>query len=597
MKRLCLLLSLCLLIACPPCARAQEATAAPPPVDGTLDAPEATLAPPGGEWEGWTSGGGATVTNIEAPLQFAVMCRDGQNVLLVLRQRGGAWQTEFIARAALRPGDPPGVSPEADGARLSLFYYGEGDALERYVFADDGTGRYIFCAYDARRVDGSYLAVDYATPGTLRYSETSPSGGLAVTTLPDHHFYTDLESFDASAFPVTMAQAVALGAPGAEAVTAALVREDASLGDNARQLPDQPLLDAQNGQIVARVFAGAEAEVLEDPGADWLRVRVGTLEGWILRASLAFGADRLSVTRRPPAGMVVETQDRPMAGFYADLRDPGTLLSEHCTEVGDLMRVLAVLPDGWLHARNMNGDAGYIETLFVTQCADAWASEPRAHLLGYVRNPDPADRLHLRIRPNKEALSLGKYYSGTQVTCLFEEAHTPGWRAVRVGDRCGYMMEEYLAFPGEFDPGWLPPIALTTRECPLRLDITAETELLVLPQGAQVNVLGVLGDGWLHVQANADHLGWGGQTGYLRESELTRVGPAVPAEASVIGDTPGYALHERDAEQLRQLHHGDVLHLAGRSCWGWAYGWVEQGDEKLWVYAPTDCLWISGDHP
>ena len=63
-----------------------------------------------------------------------------------------------------------------------------------------------------------------------------------------------------------------------------------------------------------------------------------------------------------------------------------------------------------------------------------------------VNNPDPADRLHLRYRADKDSRSLGKFYNGTPVEVL-EKGET--WTRVRVQGISGWMMTRYLAFGKE----------------------------------------------------------------------------------------------------------------------------------------------------
>ena len=40
-----------------------------------------------------------------------------------------------------------------------------------------------------------------------------------------------------------------------------------------------------------------------------------------------------------------------------------------------------------------------------------------------VNNPNPADRLHLRVSPERGATSLGKFYNGTPVQVLEEDVY------------------------------------------------------------------------------------------------------------------------------------------------------------------------------
>ena len=70
----------------------------------------------------------------------------------------------------------------------------------------------------------------------------------------------------------------------------------------------------------------------------------------------------------------------------------------------------------------------------------------------FVNNPNPADRLHLRTKPNKNAASLGKFYNRTPVYVLGTEGE---WAHVRIGNETdgleGYMMKKFLAFGSDKD--------------------------------------------------------------------------------------------------------------------------------------------------
>lgn len=65
-----------------------------------------------------------------------------------------------------------------------------------------------------------------------------------------------------------------------------------------------------------------------------------------------------------------------------------------------------------------------------------------------VSNPNPADRLHLRAAPDKDAASYGKYYNRTPV---FVREYGREWCAVTVCGLDGYMMTRFLAFQEEMD--------------------------------------------------------------------------------------------------------------------------------------------------
>lgn len=64
-----------------------------------------------------------------------------------------------------------------------------------------------------------------------------------------------------------------------------------------------------------------------------------------------------------------------------------------------------------------------------------------------VCNPNPKDRLHLRVKPDKNAPSLGKCWNGTPVYVLEKQGD---WTQVRLGSEenglTGWMMTKYLTF-------------------------------------------------------------------------------------------------------------------------------------------------------
>ncbi len=65
------------------------------------------------------------------------------------------------------------------------------------------------------------------------------------------------------------------------------------------------------------------------------------------------------------------------------------------------------------------------------------------------KNPEFEQRLHLRAEPNKESVSLGKFYNGTMCKVLEQK---DGWAKVQIGriddgyHLIGWMLSEFLAF-------------------------------------------------------------------------------------------------------------------------------------------------------
>ena len=66
-----------------------------------------------------------------------------------------------------------------------------------------------------------------------------------------------------------------------------------------------------------------------------------------------------------------------------------------------------------------------------------------------VNNPKPTDRLHLREKPDRKSVSLGKFYNRTPV---YVDEIRGEWAHVTIGrDLSGWMMTKYLAFGADMD--------------------------------------------------------------------------------------------------------------------------------------------------
>ena len=90
-------------------------------------------------------------------------------------------------------------------------------------------------------------------------------------------------------------------------------------------------------------------------------------------------------------------------------------------------------------------------SLLPMTCEEAWAQLDTS-VYAYVRNPNPEDRLHLRVGSDKNASSLGKFYNRTPVQVLRKDKE---WSFVCIGSEerglTGYIMTKYLAFGDEKD--------------------------------------------------------------------------------------------------------------------------------------------------
>lgn len=198
----------------------------------------------------------------------------------------------------------------------------------------------------------------------------------------------------------------------------------------------------------------------------------------------------------------------------------------------------------------------------------------------YVNNPDPTDRLNLRTEPSRDALSIGKYYSGVSVELL--DAPQNGWAHVRIAPYEGYMDMAYLT-PGlgEGEVTFAMPclVVESAQGAVLRSEPTPAAEALYTHvKGSFVyNVLGVLSNGWIHVHHYA------GENGFLPADALTpqlsfdKTETTVPAGYSAYVNNPDptdrlnlRAAPSANADSLGKYYNGvEVLVLgdAGNGYW------------------------------
>lgn len=136
-----------------------------------------------------------------------------------------------------------------------------------------------------------------------------------------------------------------------------------------------------------------------------------------------------------------------------------------------------------------------------------------------VANPVVTDRLNLRIKPDTDSESLGRFYSGTPVT-VADDGIREGWALVTIGELTGYVRTEYLMrenrnyeAPKLFSTARLKKGSAYLRSAP---EGTGEQMGLI---SGFVYVLGDVGDDWRYVQAKDkyDRVLYG----YVRTSELT----------------------------------------------------------------------------
>ncbi len=112
--------------------------------------------------------------------------------------------------------------------------------------------------------------------------------------------------------------------------------------------------------------------------------------------------------------------------------------------------------------------------------------------LAVVGNPDPADRLHLRAKPDRSAESLGKFYNGTPVIVTERGKE---WTKVTAAGMEGWMMTKYLVF-GEESVEYAGPWLDQKQEETQIFSAANDAAFLRVMSHETFFVIGVYGEEW-----------------------------------------------------------------------------------------------------
>ncbi|MDR0898690.1 MAG: hypothetical protein LBN04_12665 [Oscillospiraceae bacterium] len=323
-----------------------------------------------------------------------------------------------------------------------------------------------------------------------------------ITRADDHLFNTQptlLEDFDIATFPTTFAQAKALSdaseyADNSRAVTTnpPEMTEIPPEGMPVIRLLEAPSADAD---LKALVFDRVEADVLEHRDA-YVRIAIGTLEGWMRRDCLLIGTERAAEWSwlGQHAGVYVYGLTREQPLYPTEAMDTQPLRQLHSR---DMLYVQAMSPDGSRYLiRTGEGQLGWMPFDTVSHTSnfyDAW-----------IYSEDPTRRLNLRTGPGKQYDSIGKYYSGVQVINLLSPIAETGWTHVIIHGNSGWVDASFLLYYADYvGRDWLPPLrAITAKEGAALRDAPESSGQALsgqYPKGTMVEVMGVMGE-WAHVR-------------------------------------------------------------------------------------------------
>lgn len=278
-----------------------------------------------------------------------------------------------------------------------------------------------------------------------------------------------------------------------------------------------------------KYYNGCIVAIIEKDDDGWCKVRIGNLDGYMKSEYLDF-----SLSTKELISTLPEVIIRNPNGKGANLRKEASTVADVISlySNGTKVQVLG-LTETWCHVQ-INGVTGFIMTKFLdpqlsytsdSVCVDddnqnenmglqssAWNGPLGYHTtaewtieideyIGIVSNPDTTDRLNLRVEPNSNSKSLGKYYNGVRV--IINGDISGAWTEVAIGNLTGYMKTEYLKTDGSTVKSAMPVLRVNnpnpSHNLHLRKEQTTASESLGLySNGTDVILMG-FNDKWAHV--------------------------------------------------------------------------------------------------
>lgn len=293
----------------------------------------------------------------------------------------------------------------------------------------------------------------------------------------------------------TLAPTAALGASAYQAYV-----NNPNMADrlHLRESPDA------GSRSLGKYYNGTPVNVLERIDSSWVYVRIGgdpgCLTGYMMSKYLTTKPGDAFVSAMP---LYIVTQSK-----WTVYQQPRKNAVTQTFVKGKHVYLMGFTPD-WFHMLvRLEGEGDY--SCFIPSSVEGLT----CGMYAYVSNPNKNDRLHLRVKPNKSAKSLGKYYNGSEGQ-VYGQSLDGKWSYVDIYGRKGFMNNDYLCFEGERNNTYynIPKVNMLVSDA-LRYEPSANSKRMnTLEKGEQAEVYGVLED-WLHVFT-------GSLMGFVRKSSTS----------------------------------------------------------------------------
>ena len=225
---------------------------------------------------------------------------------------------------------------------------------------------------------------------------------------------------------------------------------------------------SENAPTLGKYYNGVQVKLLKEAKNGWVKVRIYGLEGYVKAEFLVRDGDGKSVEFAMPSVKI-----KNAGGTGLNLRKTQSTKSSSLGfyKNGSTVCVLGVSKT-WCHVETNDGKVGFMlrdqlspvleyqkesgnnDSNSGSNTTGSWGGPVGKHDVaewnisiqyktGVVNNPNPSDRLHMRIEPKESAESLGKYYNGVRV--IIKAGSDDEWTVVAIGNLHGYMKTEFLA--------------------------------------------------------------------------------------------------------------------------------------------------------
>lgn len=221
----------------------------------------------------------------------------------------------------------------------------------------------------------------------------------------------------------------------------------------------EPSMDSKS---LGLYFSGTEIACVSEITSEWIRVVIGSQEGYVKSEYTRFNEKQGIVESYLPIGIVKTGIN---ANIYSEPSERSSLIGNLCQ--GDTVMILGETSSHWYYVMN-HDHAGYIHSdsleyksvddsgrkanrlsLFYEEYLSTFPFEQAGREFWGIGTIDAGvvGRVHLRELHDETSQSYGTYYNGTKVVCVSDPNNL--WTEVWIGNLIGNIPSMYIRMDNE----------------------------------------------------------------------------------------------------------------------------------------------------